>query len=234
MVCEVVELRLVCSSGSVRCCFSICFVFLFSLSLSLNITTINANGSWIGDQIALRLVRCLICGGRSEIRLCFGPFGLHLGWCYRCYDGRLVVDMWVGRSVIMVACGLRLWFMVDCGFDFVMVNWWLICDWQIVWVVVRTESMGAWWRWCCIERKREIERENKEKKIICTWIVTVHIVAILYICTFLQVLMWVFFELKCAKLSTFCILQIFATTNVVALSWVKWAPTQLHPVIFGF
>ena len=32
---------------------------------------------------------------------------------------------------------------VDCGFDFVMVNWWLIRDWQIVWVVVRTESMGA-------------------------------------------------------------------------------------------
>ena len=35
---------------------------------------------------------------------------------------------------------------------------------------------------------------------------------ILYICTFLQVLMWVFFVLKCAKLSIFCILQIFAAT----------------------
>ena len=31
--------------------------------------------------------------------------------------------------------------MVDCGFDFVMVNWWLICDWQIVWVV---ERQRAW------------------------------------------------------------------------------------------
>ena len=151
--CEVLLLNLLCFTS-----------LSLSLSLSLNITTIDANGSWIGDQIALRLVRCLICGGRSEIRLCFSPFGLHLGWCYRCYDGKLVVDMWVGRSVTVVACGLRLWFMVDCGFDFVMVNWWLICNWQIVWVVVRTKSMGAWWRWCCIERKREIERENKEKK----------------------------------------------------------------------
>ena len=48
-------------------------------SLSLDVTTIGGNDSWIGDQIALRLVWCLICGGRSKIRLCFGPFGLHLG-----------------------------------------------------------------------------------------------------------------------------------------------------------
>ena len=137
-----------------------------SLSLSLYVTTIGANGSWIGDQIALRLVRCLICGGRSKIKLCFGPFGLHLGWCYGCYNGRSMVDMRVGRSVSVVACGLRLWFVVvlvvDCGFDFVMVDWWLICDWQIVWVVVRTESMGAWWRWCYVERKRETERWRKK------------------------------------------------------------------------
>ena len=133
-------------------------------SLSLDVTTIGGNGSWIGVQIALRLVWYLICGGRSKIRLCFGPFGLHLGWCY----GKSVVDMWIGRSVTVVACGLRLWFVVvlvvDCGFDFVMVNWWLIRDWQIVWVVVRTESMGAWWRWCCVERKRETGREKKRIK----------------------------------------------------------------------
>ena len=46
--------------------------------------------------------------------------------------------------------------------------------------------------------------------------------AVLYIFTFLQVLMWVFFGLKCAKLSTFCILQIFATTDVVALSLFRF------------
>ena len=140
------------------------FCFFVWLSLSLDVTTVGGNGSWIGDQIALRLVWCLICGGRSKIRLCFGPFGLHLGWCY----GRSVVDMWIGRSVTVVACGLRLWFVVvlvvDCGFDFVMVNWWLICDWQIVWVVVRIEGMGAWWRWCCVERKRERGREKKRIK----------------------------------------------------------------------
>ena len=34
--------------------------------------------------------------------------------------------------------------------------------------------------------------------------------------------MWVFFGLKCAKLSTFYILQIFATTYVVALSIKKY------------
>ena len=36
--------------------------------------------------------------------------------------------------------------------------------------------------------------------------------------TFLQRLMWVFFGLKYVKLSTFYILHIFATTDVVALS----------------
>ena len=55
------------------------------------------------------------------------------------------------------------------------------------------------------------QREKKKnKKIIYTVIVVV-----LYICTFLLVLMWVFFGLKCAKLSTFNL--YFATTDVVAL-----------------
>ena len=48
---------------------------------------------------------------------------------------------------------------------------------------------------------------------ICTVTVTV-----LYFWTLLQALMWVFLLLlKCAKFSTFCILQTFAATNAVAL-----------------
>ena len=52
-------------------------------------------------------------------------------------------------------------------------------------------------------------------------IITVHIcivtVTIMYICIFLQGLMWVFFLLKYAKLSIFYILQTFATIDAVAL-----------------
>ena len=51
------------------------------------------------------------------------------------------------------------------------------------------------------------ERKKKNKKTIYTRIVIMHIriitVVILYICIFLQVLMWVFFGLKCVKLNTF-------------------------------
>ena len=58
-------------------------------------------------------------------------------------------------------------------------------------------------------------------------------VVILYICIFLQVLMWVFFRIKCVKLSTFCILQIFATIDVVALmistqDWLKKRKKKVH------
>ena len=42
-------------------------------------------------------------------------------------------------------------------------------------------------------------------------------VALLYIYTILQVLMWVFFWLKCVKLTTFYILHNFTTSDVVAL-----------------
>ena len=40
---------------------------------------------------------------------------------------------------------------------------------------------------------------------------------------YLHIFTWtdVFFGLKCAKLSTFCVLQIFATTDVVALTLKK-------------
>ena len=42
-------------------------------------------------------------------------------------------------------------------------------------------------------------------------------VAIVYLCTILHPLMWVFFWSKCVKLRVFCILQDFASTNVDAL-----------------
>ena len=64
----------------------------------------------------------------------------------------------------------------------------------------------------------EREKKNKENHLHMNNKVCTVTKAVLYIFTFLQVLMWVFFELKCAKLNTFCILQIFATTYVVALS----------------
>ena len=44
------------------------------------------------------------------------------------------------------------------------------------------------------------------------------IVAILHLCAVLHPLMWVFFLLKCVKWTNFCILQDFATTDVVALT----------------
>ena len=42
-------------------------------------------------------------------------------------------------------------------------------------------------------------------------------VAIVHLCTILHPLMWVFFGSKCVKLLTFCILQDYATADVVAL-----------------
>ena len=58
-------------------------------------------------------------------------------------------------------------------------------------------------------------REKKEQKNHLPWTVTIIDArllfickAVLYICTLTQVMMWVFFGLKYAKLSTFCILQI--------------------------
>ena len=52
--------------------------------------------------------------------------------------------------------------------------------------------------------------------------VTMHIcsvtIALLHICTILHPLMWVFFWLKYVKLTTFCILYNFVTTDAVALS----------------
>ena len=58
-------------------------------------------------------------------------------------------------------------------------------------------------------------------------------VATLYIYTFLQVLMLVFFGLKCAKLSTLCILQIFATTDVVALM-ISTQEVSIDSIFFFF
>ena len=61
--------------------------------------------------------------------------------------------------------------------------------------------------------KKRIKKSFAQELFICK--------PILYICTFLQVLMWVFFGLKCRKLSPFYILKIFATTDVVALNIAK-------------
>ena len=51
--------------------------------------------------------------------------------------------------------------------------------------------------------------------------VTVYIctvtVALVYLCTILHPLMWVFFGSKCVKRATFCILQDYPWTDVVAL-----------------
>ena len=69
---------------------------------------------------------------------------------------------------------------------------------------------------------------------------TIHLRVMIYIYTFLQTLIWVFFKLKCAKLSTFCILHIFATADVVALPnsfiiverypmRIKWPHTKAKP-----
>ena len=63
----------------------------------------------------------------------------------------------------------------------------------------------------------EREKKNKENHLHMNSKVCTVTKAVLYIFTFLQVLMWMFFELKCAKLNTFCILPIFATIDVIAL-----------------
>ena len=54
-------------------------------------------------------------------------------------------------------------------------------------------------------------------------------VALLYICTILQTLIWVFFWLKCVKLTTFCILHNFATSDAVALTFLlKGSKAKIH------
>ena len=80
---------------------------------------------------------------------------------------------------------------------------------------------------CCLCWEREElngEREKNKKLLLCTAIITVHICTVtvtsVQIYTFLHPLVWVVLEENCANFDTFCILQTFATTDVVALKEV--------------
>ena len=85
------------------------------------------------------------------------------------------------------------------------------------------DDEGEKMRWFCKwrrERKKEAKLEII-KILVCKGTVTVHIctvtVVLLHLCAILHQLIF-FFLLKCAKWTTFYILQDFTTTNVVALS----------------
>ena len=119
-----------------------------------------------------------------------------------------MVDFAVLGSVLILRCWV-CWFVRVCG---------CVCVYQRKKMMTERRCLSWFCRW-----RREGKKGAKCKTLVCKATVTMHIctvtIALLYICTILQTLMWVFFWLKCVKLTTFCILHNFATSKVVALTF---------------